>query len=413
MPTELRKGTCDLEHGPLRILEIGVSGTVGTSDTGPVSRTIRILSNQFSRLGHRVTVADAPASEPRGTLDPDVRVVNVGRHSIRPQERRFIRPFVRALAYVGSLLWRIRRYDYDVIHIHHSLIAVAFALLSRAPYYYSSHTSTWALELEQGKRLTRGRRLQRALESFVIRRSRATIASGDYLGRQMPGAIVATIPNGIDTARWNRLDRTASRTVLGIANEEFVILFVGRIDRVKGVDVLIDAARELASELPDLRVIIIGSPGGDFHLRTQASTYATNVIESAKHLPVRFTGFLDNNSIELRQYLSACDVAVFPSRYECLGNVALEALAMSVPVIASRTGGLASIVTDDVGYLVPPGDPQALADAIRSAHKHPERLAALRPNCRKHVIEQYSHDLCVTRHLTCFRANLHGSTGEA
>jgi D-inositol-3-phosphate glycosyltransferase len=98
-------------------------------------------------------------------------------------------------------------------------------------------------------------------------------------------------------------------------------------------------------------------------------------------------------------------VAVFPSRSEPLGYVALEALAMSVPVIAAATGGLAQVVSSDVGILVPPEDPQRLADAIRSLYEHPDRLQALRTHGRARVLNHYTSDQSIAQHIALFEAD--------
>ena len=75
---------------------------------------------------------------------------------------------------------------------------------------------------------------------------------------------------------------------------------------------------------------------------------------------------------------------------------------MSLPVIASRTGGLAQTVTDDVGMLVEPGDVSALADAIRSVYDNPAKIAAWRENCRARVESKYTRRESVARHLALF-----------
>jgi D-inositol-3-phosphate glycosyltransferase len=260
----------------------------------------------------------------------------------------------------------------------------------------------WALETEGGTKLSLGRRFEKYSERFAILRSRMSIGLGDYLRRQLPGAPVTTIPNGIELARWAPVDRRAARRSLGVADDEFVVVFAGRIHPKKGVDVLVEAVRSLVPSMQDLRVFAIGPLGGDFHARKEASPYATDVIEKAKGLPVRFTGFIANHSPQFRAHLAAADVAVFPSRVEPFGNVALEALAMSVPVIAARTGGLAEIVSEDVGVLVPPNDVDALAAAIRDAHAQPETLAARRARCRKRVADKYTVEQWMERYAAVF-----------
>ena len=89
-------------------------------------------------------------------------------------------------------------------------------------------------------------------------------------------------------------------------------------------------------------------------------------------------------------------------RVEPFGNVALEALAMSVPVIAARTGGLAEIVSEDVGVLVPPNDAEALAAAIRDAMAQPEKQAMRRASCRKRVADKYTVEQWIERYAAAF-----------
>jgi glycosyltransferase involved in cell wall biosynthesis len=391
----------------MKILEVSVSGTVGTRDMGPVSTGICRLSNGFARLGHEVTVIDAPA-DARPGLDARVTVVTVPRSLRRryfvrvPAKLQFFYVWIHALLYVWSLRRRARLRDFDVVHVHEAEIACLLGLFTRVPYYYTSHSTVWALEAERGTKPSLGRRFEKRSECFAILRSRMTIGLGDYLRRQVPGGPVTTIPNGIELARWMPVDRRAARRALGIADDDFVVVFAGRIHPNKGVDLLVEAVRSLVASVRGLRVFAIGAIGGDFHARTEASPYAAEVMKRANGLPISFTGFIANHSPQFHTYLAVADVAVFPSRVEPFGNVALEALAMSAPVIAARTGGLAEIVSEDVGVLVPPNDVGALAAAIREAHAQPEKLALRRARCRKRVAEKYTVEQLVERYAAVF-----------
>ena len=273
-------------------------------------------------------------------------------------------------------------------------------------YVYTSHDSVWALLRDQGGKWSARARWDAFLERHAIRKSRATIALGDYLARQVPQQRIETIPHGIDLERWQPLDRDGAREALGISADDFILVFVGRIHPQKGVDVLIEAVHRVARELPRLRVLLIGSPGGHYDAEERPSAYARALMQRARGLPVEFVGFLSNKSLQLRQYLSAADAAVVPSRQEPFGYVALEALAMSVPVIASRTGGLAQTVTEEVGLLVPPEDVAALAAAIRIAYEDQTRLRRWREKCRPRVVERFSREESVRRHLALFMMNL-------
>jgi glycosyltransferase involved in cell wall biosynthesis len=397
------------EQRKLRILEIATSGTIGASDMGPISTTICALANGFDRLGHFVTVCDTMAAEPRHKLNPGVRVVTAPRagrrprlHAALPAKIQEIYVWINAIIYAWFLHRRVELSTFDAVHVHDHRLACLLALLAPNPYFYTSHDSVWALTRDQGGRLSVHERLNAFLETFAIRRSRATIALGDYLARQVPSERIETIPHGVDPLSWRPLDRNTARAALDISPAEFIAVFVGRIHPQKGVDVLIEAVHRVARQLPRLRVFVIGSPGGRYGDEERPSAYATDLMRRAQGAPIQFLGFLSNQSEQLRQYLSACDVAVVPSRHEPFGYVALEALAMSVPVIASRTGGLAQTVTDDVGLLVPPEDIPALAAAIRTAYENRARLLRLREKCRARVVERYSRNESVRRHLALF-----------
>jgi len=407
----MRDGTAS-QTRTLRILQVAISGTVGTMDAGPVSTDICALANGLHRLGHEVTVTDAPEALPRQRLDPGVRVepIRPGTHRLpllnfAPRVFRLYL-WLCAIGYVYSLCRRLRLRDFDVIHVHHQRIAFILAMVTGVEYYYTSHTPIWALDLAQGRKLGIGRRFEAMIERTALRKASAGIALGDFMAPAVPAVNLVTIPNGTTLSRWQRMDRADARAATNISAGDFVVLFVGRLHTLKGVDVLIEAIRRLAPDRPRLSVVIIGPHGGNFRLRGCASPYVEKLLAAAKELPVRFTGFVSNQSPEFLEYLSACDVAVFPSRVEAQGTVVMEALAMSVPVIASRTGGMADIVSDDVGFLVPPDDVEALTTAIGTVYEHPELLDALRPNCRRRIEDHYNWDHVVKRHLRLFEETL-------
>jgi glycosyltransferase involved in cell wall biosynthesis len=295
--------------------------------------------------------------------------------------------------------------EFDVIHVHDMKLAALLGVFTSRKCYYTSHSSSWALERDQGKRLSMGRKLTALFESVAMRRARCTIALGGYLGRQVPKARCSVIPNGVDPDRWQIVPRQTARKALGMAPDDFVVQFVGRVHPQKGVDVLVEAVRLIAPELERLRVVVIGSLSGDFHMRDSVSPFAAEVMRRAEGLPIQFAGFVKNDTEAFRNYMSACDVAVFPSRVEPLGYVAIEALAMSVPVIASDTGGLAEVVTNDVGILVPPENPARLAAALREAYEKPDRLAALRANGRARVLNHYTTDQSIAKHIALFESD--------
>jgi glycosyltransferase involved in cell wall biosynthesis len=135
----------------------------------------------------------------------------------------------------------------------------------------------------------------------------------------------------------------------------------------------------------------------------KATPYAERVKESAQGLPIEFLGFVRNDSAQFRDYLAEADVVVVPSLFEAQGIAILEALLMSVPVIASDVGGIPAMVTPDVGMLVPRSDPVALARALEELQSSPLRRAKMAERARPRVLAEFMWERCAERHIEAFR----------
>ena len=163
----------------------------------------------------------------------------------------------------------------------------------------------------------------------------------------IPRSKITVIPNGIDLDRFAapHLDRAAARQSFGLAENAFVVSTAARLSREKGIDTLLSAA----SQRGGMTFLIAGDGPLQSSLAQSAPANA------------RFLGHLD----DIRPLLAAADVCVIPSRREGQGLTALEAMAAGAPLIASRVGGLAEMLSDgETALLVPPNDPDALAAAL-------------------------------------------------
>jgi glycosyltransferase involved in cell wall biosynthesis len=160
--------------------------------------------------------------------------------------------------------------------------------------------------------------------------------------------------------------------------DPFHLLFVGRFDRHKGGDVVIDAFRRVAQRFPELRLSFVGRDEGLSDEEGRSWTLAEYVAERAPDVAGRidYLGRLPNSALaELRRKAFATIVG---SRYETFGIVVLEAMAYGCPLVATRTGGIVEIVEDGVnGLLARPGDPDDLAAAILRLLEAPEFSAKL------------------------------------
>jgi glycosyltransferase involved in cell wall biosynthesis len=321
------------------------------------------------------------------------------------------------LNYYRCLRQLARRIDLsavDVVHVHAPVPAFLLQRLFGVSCFYTAHTPVGLLASENtaGSNGTLeasgiGGKLAARIERDVIRRSRLTIALGDYLKPLVPDANIETIASGLDAAAWPPIDRDAARRSLGIAADAFVVLFAGRMASVKGIEVLLDATERLASTSSRLEVLIIGPLSGSFDTRDESvAPYARALMERARDLPVRFLGFISNRDARFKEHFAAADLFVLPSLFEPQGLVVLESLVMGTPVIGSATGGIPAMVSPEVGCLFPPGDAGALADCIRELDGDRGRLETMQSAARPRVESMYSWQRSVDRYLEAFHRSL-------
>ncbi len=184
----------------------------------------------------------------------------------------------------------------------------------------------------------------------VIVNSRATAARFVRYGAS--SRKVEVIYNGLDLAQYSRESVPVAQQSFGIPNGHPVVTFAGRLEHGKGPDLFIEAAGLIHRKRPDVYFLVVG----DGPLRSVLHAQANE-----KRLPAVFIG----RQADLRIALRASNVLVVPSRQEAFGRVLIEAMAMGVPVVAARVGGIPEVCTDGrTALLVPPEDPRALADAV-------------------------------------------------
>jgi D-inositol-3-phosphate glycosyltransferase len=395
----------------MNILEIAGSGTIGTSEMGPVSTDICELSNHFVQLGHEVTVADSYSQLERKHLVDGVKLVEIDAVPRATFRTKFSNKYERAVQmwwneyiFIKGLIEQLHTKDYDVVHIHEWIPALILRTLFRIDYVYTSHTPIWCLkhlEVRGSQHSTcRTNKLRVANERRVIEDSVLTIALGGYLKLCVPRANIAVVPNGVDIDTFCPADKALARMELGFEHTDFIAVCVARVNPVKGLDVLVEAVRELRSAIPNLKVEVIGSLGTSFNERDSVSTYAKSLIDRAKNLPINFAGFISNQSPMFRNYISSADVFILPSRYEPQGKVVLEALAMGKPVIGSAAGGIPDMLNERVGFVFPPGDSRALADTIRECYEKLPLISG--ESCREHVRNNFTWRRVAERHLDSF-----------
>jgi D-inositol-3-phosphate glycosyltransferase len=263
---------------------------------------------------------------------------------------------------------------YDLLHSHYWLsgwVALQLRQLWSVPMVHMSHTlgypknaaaqQTWEQEPP--------RRLQ--VEYEVLRCSDALVAESPASKQHMvqeygvDPARVQIIPCGVDTTLFQPQDRHQARRVLALPETAPMVLFVGRLQPLKGLGTLLRAVHLVRQQYPTLHGLIVGGgvDEGDPHEAEELGRLRVLAEQLDLTPHVGFTKAQPQET--LAQYYAAADVLVMPSHYESFGMVVLEAMACGLPVVASRVGGLAStVVHERTGLLVPVADWHAFAQAI-------------------------------------------------
>ena len=347
--------------------------TLGGTDAGGMNVYVRDLAIHLGRKGVAVDVFTRRSSPhpPRiQTMEDGVRIVNLDVGPPEPVDKNQLFDLLADFAEECALFALTEGLRYEVVHAHYWLSGVVAGVLQtfwNVPTVLMFHTTAEMKNAVLGNG-ERESELRHQTELELLRQADSVIAANpderaELVWRQ--GADeekVCTIPPGVDLGLFRPLDWHESRAKLGWPLKERIVIFVGRIDPIKGIDTLVDALPLLQE--PDVHIVLIG---GDLDQIGEPVGPLADVRDRVTSLRmarrVRFLGAQPQNMLPL--YYSAADVVAVPSRYESFGLVAVEAMATGTPVVASAVGGLTFTVNNGVsGYLVPFGDPVALARAL-------------------------------------------------
>ena len=352
----------------------------GTRDAGGMNIYIRETARVMASLGIEVDIFT------REHLDEDEHLVDwparcrVIHLTAGPAEA--VRTDLPAWldAFAAEIIAHNRRASrsYEAIISHYWLSGLVAQRLRRhwdAPHVAGFHTLSLAKPPAYQDEADRPQR--EVGERSVVTRVDALLAATDHEQELLTwryGADAGRIfmaPPGVDTEQFKPLNRDRCSREIGLPETRFRLLFAGRTTPIKGIPLLIEALALLPEDAS--AVVVGGSPGDPTRRSLREVTQHFGVAGR-----VRFVGSVPHE--QLPTYFGAADLCVVPSYYESYGMVALEALACGRPVVASRVGGLESVIDHGVnGILVPPGSAHALSDAIdalRRDRRNRESLGA-------------------------------------
>jgi D-inositol-3-phosphate glycosyltransferase len=255
--------------------------------------------------------------------------------------------------------------EYDVVHSHYWLSSWVGRELSQAidvPHVVTFHTlslikmQSRAGEIEQTERPVVEAEVMATADRIIAFSPHERDAMARLYGADTRK--VSLVPCGVDLEVFRPLDQKAVRSRLGL-NGEKILLYVGRVEPIKGLDLLVETAAQMDSE-EGVRMMVVGADvNGDREMDRVKQLAKERDLEDK----IDFVGQVDHDDLPL--YYNAADVCVVPSYYESFGLVALESMACGTPVVATRVGGLSTIIHHGrTGYLKSWRCPEAFANSV-------------------------------------------------
>ena len=373
----------EIEQLKIAMLSVHSSpvGELGAKDTGGMSVYVREVARELGNLGHLVdiyTLLNGSRQNQIAELYDNVRLIHLNAGNNGNMNK---------LALYGHLddffkeLEGFRNHesvDYDLIHSHYWLSGRVGSWAQegwKVPHVFMFHTvgavknSTAGSEKEPELRTAIEKHLARKCDRILV----ATDRERDHLVQHYGASpeTIGVVPCGVNLDLFRPLDKAAARQQLGFAQDESIVLYVGRFAPVKGIDRLMEAIAHLQHH-QRLRLVIVGGDGDGApeykYFRRLAKKLSIQDL-------VTFIGRIEQD--RLPPYYSAADVLAVPSHYESFGLVALESLASGTPVVATRVGAMESILREgETGHVVKNGSPRSIADAIETFISRPHASSA-------------------------------------
>lgn len=322
-------------------------------EAGGPPRVVYEISKKLVERGHEVTVYTTDGFKQRLNVEKNkpVDVDGIRTYYFRNLSNYLARNLLLPTPYYLPLVARKEIKKFDIIHIHEyrTLLGVVvhhYAKKYNVPYILQAHGTLPRIMAKQklkklydnlwGNKILRDAAKLIALTEIEIEQYKKMGVDEDK---------IEVVPNGINLAEYENLpEKGKFRRKYGIKDDEKIILYLGRIHKIKGLDILVDAFAELIKEINNVRLVIVG-PDDGFLSRLEKQIEGIGVSDK-----VLLTGPLYREE-KLEAYVDA-DVFVLPSRYESFGKVVLEAFACGVPAIVTDRCAITKFVDGKAGYVV-------------------------------------------------------------
>jgi glycosyltransferase involved in cell wall biosynthesis len=286
-----------------------------------------------------------------------------------------------------------------IVHAHDWLGIIAGVMIKKElgiPLVITYHST------EYGRSMGGGVQEIMEIEAIGAREADLIITVSENMKSELkmlgyPEEKINVIYNGIDESKYDyHIDGREIRRRFGIKEDEKVIFFVGRLERVKGIEYLVLSIPKVIEKFPNAKFLILGIGGMQSYIKTliEQLKIKENVILVEEFVP----------ESERIKFYAASDICIFPSLYEPFGIVALEGMAMKKPVIVGKTGGLQEIVIHGKnGLHVKPGNSDEIASAIIELLSDKEKMIKFGEEGRKRVEQEFTWDKIAMKTIEVYK----------
>jgi D-inositol-3-phosphate glycosyltransferase len=352
--------------------------TLGGKDTGGMNVYVRELTRQLGKAGVQVDVFTRSQDEHVPHVLHDLgygnRVVHIPAGPESPLLKQELAEHLSEFTAGIQAFAESKGLHYDLIHSHYWLSGIAGKELKtawEAPLIQMFHTLGLMKQRvaripgeAEGEYRIQGEREVLRIADWIVAATQAELAQLQWL-YQADVRKISIIPPGVDLSHFYPISADEAKDFIGVPPCEKMLLFVGRIEPLKGIDMLIKALALMRQRDVFVCLSVIGGEEANGQETGNAEMTRLKVMCEEAGVSDLITFLGKRGQDTLPYYYSAADAVVMPSFYESFGMVALEAMACGTPVVASQVGGLAFLVQDGItGFTVPVDDPEALAERL-------------------------------------------------
>lgn len=341
------------------------------------------LALYLARKGHEIHVITfLDDGLPKRAMEQGFHVHRLGVPGIR---------FLGLITFWLRSLSLLRSLDPEVIHAQGTEVGIPGLLAGR---FAGKPSVVWG----QGSDIFVPSLLGKPTSGIVLRQADAVIALTEEMRERIRNAYhredgIFVIPHGVELGKFDNLSREVARSQLQLRPDEKVILFVGSLRPVKGVNYLIQAMETIKKGVPKARLMLVGD--GPDRETLEGLARELHLADS-----MSFIGRMPNERIP--EYMAASDVFVLPSLSEGFSTVILEAMASGLPIVATRVGDMRQVIEEGYnGFLVEPRNPSQIAEKVLLLLED-EQLRERMSQRSREKVTTYSWDSTISKLLDVY-----------